>query len=174
MAAANPNQQQMILKLKKRRATKKAAITRGINGIMELINERGSRTKVKELLKFLLVVKQEAEDIDTELADIDDDHDESWIEVERERCDTIQADVREYLESRADDPPPLTSMTEAWVQQHAPGIDDGSSLEDHAPVETEIRDQHGEQSHQEDLLPPPPPTVKHPMRPPQHHFTATC
>ena len=41
MAAANPNQQQMILKLKKRHATKKAAISRRINGIRELINERG-------------------------------------------------------------------------------------------------------------------------------------
>ena len=174
MAAANPNQQQMILRLKKRRATKKASITRRINGIMELINNRGKRTKVTELLKFLLVVMQEAEDINQELADIDDDHDESWIEVERERCDTIRADVQDYIASRIDDPPSTASLTEEWVQQHAPGIDNTSSLDDDVPKETDIRsnldirDQYDEQSHHEEVKPAT--TVKHPMRPPQHHF----
>ena len=106
---------------------------------MELINKRGKRTKVTELLKFLLVVMQEAEDINQELADIDDDHDESWIEVERERCDTIRADVQDYIASRIDDPPSTASLTDEWVQQHAPGIDNTSSLDDDVPKETDIR-----------------------------------
>ena len=38
-------------------------------------------------------MKKEAETIDNELADLVEDHDESWIENEGERCDTIESDV---------------------------------------------------------------------------------
>ena len=48
-----------------------------------------------------MVVKQETEDIEQELAVLDEDHDELWIEAEREKLDIVQADVEEYLTARA-------------------------------------------------------------------------
>ena len=117
-------------KLKKRRANKRAAVTRRIKEIIDIINAGGSRRKVSELLKFLLTLRPELETLDQEVERLDEDHDELWIEHERERLDTVQADVAAYLESRADDPPSTASLTEEWVQQHAPGINNTSSLDD--------------------------------------------
>ena len=171
---SNANQQQTIIKLKKRRGVKKGSITRRINEIVKLINEQGSRTKVKSLLRFLLVVKQEVEDIEQELADLDENHDESWIEAERERFDTVQADVDEYLTSRADDPPSTVSLTESWIHHNAPGIDNTSSLDDDVNRLAEDKPS-SETVYQHDVenqlnvtnrvLP-----NKYPQRPPQHQY----
>ena len=96
---SSSTEEKHIQRLKNRRAAKKGSITKRINEITQLLNDSGSRTKIKSLLAFLLVVKKEAETIDNELADLVEDHDESWIENERERCDTIESDVVEYLEA---------------------------------------------------------------------------
>ena len=94
-----------IQRLKNRRAAKKGSITKRINEIMQLLNDSGSRTKIKSLMGFLLVVKGEAEKVDSELAELVEDHDETWIEAERESGDTTQADVDEYLAAREHNPP---------------------------------------------------------------------
>ena len=113
--------------LKAKRAAKKGSITRRINEITQLINDNGSRTKVKFLLTALQTVKAEAEKLDEELSMLVADHDEMWIENERERCDTISGDVQEYIESRKDDAPSTASLTQSWVLEHAPDVD-GSSI----------------------------------------------
>ena len=110
-------------RLKNKRAAKKGSITKRINEITQLINDNGSRTKVKFLLKALLKVKEEAQELDSKLASVTSDHDETWMEAENERCDTISADVEEYLEQRKDDAPSTLSLTESWVQQHTPAAE---------------------------------------------------
>ena len=115
--------------LKAKRAAKKGSMTRRINEIMQIINDCGSRTKVSFLLTALLTVKAEAEKLDEELSNLVTDHDESWIESERERCDTIAADVEEYLRSRAEEAPSSASLTESWVKKHSPGTEEDSEIQ---------------------------------------------
>ena len=110
-------------RIKNRRTAKKGSITKRIGEITQLINDNGSRTKVKFLLEKLLVVRDEAIVLDTELAALDKNHDDSWIENEKERCDTIEGDVKEYLESRADDPASVSSIAASWVERHQPEVD---------------------------------------------------
>ena len=81
-------------RIKNRRTAKKGSITKRIGEITQLINDNGSRTKVKFLLEKLLVVRDEAIVLDKELASLDKNHDDSRIEDEKERCGTIEADVK--------------------------------------------------------------------------------
>ena len=69
-------------RLKNKRAAKKGSITKRINEITQLINDNGSRTKVKFLLQALLKVKGEAQELDSQLARLNSDHDETWMEAE--------------------------------------------------------------------------------------------
>ena len=71
--------------LKRKRAAKKGSMTRRINEITQLINDNGSRTKVKFLLSALQTVKEEAAKLDSELSALVNDHDDAWMENERER-----------------------------------------------------------------------------------------
>ena len=110
-------------KIKNKRAAKKGSITKRINEMMQLINDNGSRTKVKFMLEKLFVVRDEAIALDKELATLTLDHDDSWIEGEKERCDTIEGDVKEYLESRAGDAPSSVGYTESWAMKLDPERD---------------------------------------------------
>ena len=53
-------------RIKNRRTAKKGSITKRIGEITQLINDNGSRTKVKFLLEKLLVVRDEAIVLDKE------------------------------------------------------------------------------------------------------------
>ncbi len=118
-----------VKKLRKQRGAKGESLKRRINEIEQLINNNGSRTKVKALLGFLLVVKKETETLDTKLSDVDEEHDASWIEVERERCDKAEASVADYLAARVEDPPSTADLTDSWVKMHAPGMSSGGSVD---------------------------------------------
>ena len=115
-------------RIKSRRAAKKGSITKRIAEITQLITDGGSRRKVKVLLEKLFAVRDQAIALDKELASITSDHDDSWIEDEIGRCDTMEANVNDYLESRIHDPPSVASMTGSWVEKH--NIDDGSVVQE--------------------------------------------
>ena len=82
-------------RIKSRRAAKKGSITKRIAEITQIINDNGSRRKVKLLLEKLFVVRDQAIVLDKELASLVSDHDDSWIEDEVGRCDTIDAEVKD-------------------------------------------------------------------------------
>ena len=148
---------------------------------MQLLNDSGSRTKIKSLMGFLLVVKGEAEKVDSELAELVEDHDETWIEAERESCDTTQADVDEYLAAREHDPPSTASLTDSWVKQHAPGIYDSSSIEEDDVSKpsgevSDVNDHLSQMSFQQtntdqQIHLEPSYFPRYPLRPPVQHFS---
>ena len=149
--------------LKAKRAAKKGSMTRRINEITQIINDNGSRTKVTFLLKALLTVKAEAEKLDDELSSLVTDHDEAWMESERERCDTIAAEVEEYLESRVGDAPSSVSLTESWVKKHSPETEEASDNQSVVMVST-AEDNHFDPSSMSNMSLSE--SYKYPMRPP--------
>ena len=95
--------------LKLRRTRKTSQITRKINQIGQLISDNGSRTKVSHLREKVSEVLQEMVGIHYRVMNLSnglfmDSKENEWIEDVTFDVDTCKSKVKEYLESREDDP----------------------------------------------------------------------
>ena len=108
--------------LKRKRAGKKGLITKKINQIKTLIDERGSRTKIQFLHARLMDCKRETTDIHEDLMELLEETDESfgdqWIEEITYDIDDCSSDINDYLISRKDDPPSDTMSKTALVGEY--------------------------------------------------------
>ena len=109
-----------IDKLKRKRSGKKSIIAMKINQINKLIEEHGSRTKLKFLYGKLLEAQSEVTDLHEqlmeELAPDDPLFNDDWIAEVNIAVDECSSEVNEYLLSRANDPPSDVMSTTAWVK----------------------------------------------------------
>ena len=109
-----------IDKLKRKRSGKKSIITMKINQINKLIEEHGSRTKLKFLYGKLLEAQSEVTDLHEqlmeELAPDDPLFNDDWIAQVNIAVDECSSEVNEYHLSRANDPPSDVISTTAWVK----------------------------------------------------------
>ena len=109
-----------IGKLKRKRSGKKSIITMKINQINKLIEEHGSRTKLKFLHGKLLEAQSEVTDLHEqlmeELAPDDPLFNDDWIAEVNIAVDECSSEVNEYLLSRANDPPSDVMSNTAWVE----------------------------------------------------------
>ena len=121
--------------LKRKRDGQKVLITKKIKQIKELIEDRGSRTKIQFLLRSLLDCKQETSVIHEELMELLDETDESFSDQCMEEItfdiDDCSSEVNEYLISRKDDPPSDVMSKTSIVNQY---------LKESANKETEVED----------------------------------
>ena len=108
--------------LKRKRAGKKGLITKKINQIKTLIDERGSRTKIQFLHARLMDCERETTDIHEDLMELLEETDESfgdqWIEEITYDIDDCSSDINDYLISRKDDPPSDTMSKTALVGEY--------------------------------------------------------
>ena len=106
--------------LKRKRSGKKSIITMKINQINKLIEEHGSRTKLKFLYGKLLEAQGEVTDLHEqlmeELAPDDPLFIDDWIAEVNIAVDECSSEVSEYLLSRANDPPSDVMSITAWVE----------------------------------------------------------
>ena len=109
-----------ISKLKRKRSGKKSIITMKINQINKLIEEHGSRTKLKFLHGKLLEAQSEVTDLHEhlmeELAPDDPFFNDDWIAEIDIAVDECSSEVNEYLLSRVNDPPSDVTPNAAWVE----------------------------------------------------------
>ena len=111
--------------LKRKRAGKKGLITKKILQIKQLIEERGSRTKLKFLHESLIMVKREAENLHVELMQLlpenDENYGDDWVEDISFNVDECSSEINEYLISRRDDPPSDTMSKASIVEEYLTG-----------------------------------------------------
>ena len=111
-----------IDKLKRKRSGKKSIITMKINQINKLIEEHGSRTKLKFLHGKLLEAQSEVTDLHEqlmeEMAPDDPLFNDDWIAEVNIAVDECSSEVNEYLLSRANDPPSDVMSTTAWLEDY--------------------------------------------------------
>ena len=111
--------------LKRKRAGKKGLITKKILQIKQLIEERGSRTKLKFLHESLIMVKREAENLHVErmqlLPENDENYGDDWVEDISFNVDECSSEINEYLISRRDDPPSDTMSKASIVGEYLTG-----------------------------------------------------
>ena len=108
--------------LKRKRAGKKGLITKKINQIKTLIDQRGSRTKIQFLHASFMDWKQETTDIHEDLMELLEETDESfgdqWIEEITFHIYDCSSDINDCLISRKDDSPSGTMSKTALVGEY--------------------------------------------------------
>ena len=113
--------EELISKLKRKRSGKKSIITMKINQMNKLIEERGSRTKLKFLHGKLLEAQSESTDLHEELmeelAPDDPLFNYDWIVEINVAIDGCSSEVNEYLLSRINDPPSDVVSNASWVEE---------------------------------------------------------
>ena len=96
---------------RRQRAGKKDAITKRINQIHEIIEQGGSRTKLRSLEGHLQRLINEAyachECLMGHLDSNDEEFSDTWVEELSLNVDTCIADINEYIEERLGDPHPV-------------------------------------------------------------------
>ena len=109
-----------IGKLKRKRSGEKSIINMKINQINKLIEEHGTRTKLKFLHGKLLEAQSEMTDLHEqlmeELAPDDPLFNDDWITEVNKAIDECSSKVNEYLLSRANDPPSDAMSNNASVE----------------------------------------------------------
>ena len=121
MCVKEETTQQRINKIIRLRAGKKGSITKRIDQLNKLINEGGSRTKVKYLLTAMMGVHKAAKELSEEFDTLAAEPDLDWIEELNLRVDTCIGEVQDYISSRQNEPASCASLTGSWVRRHAPG-----------------------------------------------------
>ena len=104
--------------LKRKRADMKGLITKKIMQIKQLIEERGSRIKLKFLHESLIMVKREAENLHEELMHLLPENDENWVEDISFNVDEYSGEINGYLISRRDDSPSDTMLKASIVEEY--------------------------------------------------------
>ncbi len=113
-----------ITKLKHLRTGKKSGITKRITKINQLINDNGSRTKIKFLMTALYECYRALKDDCEELFQLMESPDNAWLEDVKASIDECAGDVSEYLSTHQDDSTSSgKSFTDSWVLKHAPNVD---------------------------------------------------
>ena len=107
--------------LKRKRADMKGLITKKIMQIKQLIEERGSRIKLKFLHESLIMVKREAENLHEELMHLLPENDENWVEDISFNVDEYSGEINGYLISRRDDSPSDTMLKASIVEEYLIG-----------------------------------------------------
>ena len=107
--------------LKRKRADMKGLITKKIMQIKQLIEERGSRIKLKFLHESLIMVKREAENLHEELMHLLPENDENWVEDISFNVDEHSGEINGYLISRRDDSPSDTMLKASIVEEYLIG-----------------------------------------------------
>ena len=110
-----------ITVLKRKRTGKKMLITKKINQINELVQQRSSRTKISYLRDSLNqvyadLIKENEEFMNLNPC-IDEENCQEWILEIQFEIDTCNSTVQEYLDSRKDDPPSDTQSISSWAKQ---------------------------------------------------------
>ena len=127
-AKSKMDRESKILRL---RAGKKGSITKRIDALHRLIEEGGSRTKIKYLLDALHKVHEETKELCEELNQLIAEPDNEWMEAVTLRVDICASDVQDYINQRVLDPPSTDcSMTESWVLKHANNEEDPELIKD--------------------------------------------
>ena len=112
--------------LTRKSADKKGLTTKKIMQIKKLIEEKGSRKKLKFFHKSLIMVKREAENLHEELMELlaenDQNYSDDWIEDISFNVDECSREINEYLISRRDDPLPDTISKASFVNEYLRGF----------------------------------------------------
>ena len=107
------DQPRILANLKRKRGGRKGAITRRIKEINEMIQARGSRTKLKFLRDGLEEVWKEAlnshEELMLMLEETDPDFNDEWIEEVGSNVNTCLCNIHDYLKERINDTPSVLS-----------------------------------------------------------------
>ena len=122
-------------KLRKSCAALKGSLTRRAKDLHKMIEETGSRTKIKFLRDVFLEVYQATKETFGRISSLVDSPDYEWMEAVDSTASVCIAAVEEYFEARRDDPESTEGLTENWVRNHQPRLtavlDDAPPLSAH-------------------------------------------